>query len=417
MQTVGPYTLLTVLSGCQVGEAWSAMDDSGRPVTIAVLNARASADQRWRDAFAATATALAQTQVDRLPMVGADFQAEAPWVACAPERGPGAARVFMALGQTMLPVHTPPLAQSRPVHTPPVAVPQDAGPRTGPKPATNPWKTPPSDGGDAVVDARTGPPAPPVSAEPEPAAVPDAAEPAFSSTGRPVHHAGRRRPGVLVALVAVVALALGAAAGGTAVALRADPPTTTVSSSPTGNVPVDVALPTASPSRPGVEPPQGGGWPTDWPRFNNEPTRRMSSLDGLGFSFDVPADWTCVQHGRTAGSAWYRCGVPAGEDVSVGGDVIVRTCTRLCTEDRRTTMRRAEEAWGLRWIRSGPFTTWAQSDKVDGGRYGLVYMSYWRSRPEDAIDRQLILRMTAPADQAPAIRKVANSVREVTFTI
>jgi hypothetical protein len=80
-------------------------------------------------------------------------------------------------------------------------------------------------------------------------------------------------------------------------------------------------------------------------------------------------------------------------------------------------MRELEEAWGLPWIRSGAFTTWAQGNGVENGRYGLVYLSYWRSTPEDAIDRQLVLRMTAPPGQEDVLRKVANSVREVTFTI
>ena len=119
----------------------------------------------------------------------------------------------------------------------------------------------------------------------------------------------------------------------------------------------------------------------------------------------------------TSGFVRYRCGVPEGDGVSIGGDLIVRTCERPCTDSRRTQMRQLEEAWGLRWIRSGRFTTWAESSSVDDGRYGLVYLSYWRSKPEDAIDRQLVLRMTAPPDQKDVLRKVANSVRDVTFTI
>jgi hypothetical protein len=182
--------------------------------------------------------------------------------------------------------------------------------------------------------------------------------------------------------------------------------------------PVDPALPTNPPQQPGIEPPEGGGWPDDWPEFTDaDGTREMTDLDGLGFSFDVPDGWDCTQTGRTSGFVRYRCGVPEGDGVSVGGDLIVRACDRPCTESRRTEMRQLEEAWGLQWIRSGRFTTWAEGPAVENGRYGLVYLSYWRSNPEDAIDRQLVLRMTAPPGQENVVRKVANSVREVTFTI
>ncbi len=126
MHTVGPYRLLTALSSCEVGGTWSGVDDAGRPVTIAVLNDRASADQRWRDAFAAAAATLAEAGADQLPIVASDHAGTHPWVACAVERGPGAAQIFAALGQRLIPVpqqtpqqQTPqqvPQQQARPVH-------------------------------------------------------------------------------------------------------------------------------------------------------------------------------------------------------------------------------------------------------------------------------------------------------------
>ncbi|MEV6710226.1 hypothetical protein [Micromonospora wenchangensis] len=181
----------------------------------------------------------------------------------------------------------------------------------------------------------------------------------------------------------------------------------------------DLGLPSTPPRRPGVEPPVGGGWPAGAPTFaGTEPTREITGLAGVDFSFRVPTGWSCTEAGRTSGSAHYRCGVPAADGSIIGGDLVVRQCPRLCTDERRTALRRQEEAWGLQWIRSGEFTTWAETARVDGApRYGLVYLSYWRSVPEDAIDRQLVLRMTAPLDRADEVRKVAASVREATFTI
>ena len=162
----------------------------------------------------------------------------------------------------------------------------------------------------------------------------------------------------------------------------------------------------------------GGGWPTDFATFrSDEPVVSMNKLDGLGFSFKIPQGWSCTQDRRTSGYVKYRCGIRSGDQMQIGGDVVVRTCAKPCTEQRRTQLRQAEEAWGLRWIRSGPFATWAQTQKVDGApRYGLVYIAYWRSNREDALDRQLVFRMTAPPGGADQVRKTANSIREETFT-
>jgi hypothetical protein len=258
-------------------------------------------------------------------------------------------------------------------------------PSGGPPPAGHPWSPP------------TSPPYPPQVLRPP---------------------AERRRPSRALVLVAVGALLLGLAGGAAgALLLRDGGGPTNAGGGPTA-APVDPALPTSPPEQPGLEPPQGGGWPEEWPEFADaDPVRPMTDLDGLGFSFEVPEGWDCTRTGRTSGFASYRCGVPQGDGVSIGGDLVVRVCARPCTEDRRRDMRELEEAWGLRWIRSGQFTTWAEAQNVENGRYGLIYLSYWRSRPEDAIDRQLVLRMTAPPGQEDVLRKVANSVREVTFTI
>ena len=142
----------------------------------------------------------------------------------------------------------------------------------------------------------------------------------------------------------------------------------------------------------------------------------MNSLDGLGFSFQVPPGWNCTRQQKTSGFVRYRCG--SGEERGAGGDVIVRHCERPCTEDRRAELRQLEEAWGLRWTKSGPFVTWAETTEIGGKRrYGLVYVGFWRSDPNDAIDRELVLRLTAPLGDSDDIKKVANSVRDKTFTL
>ncbi|MEU1884982.1 hypothetical protein ABZ491_05780 [Micromonospora rifamycinica] len=468
MQTVGPYALHRKLSSCELGEVWAARDTAERPFTVAVL-APAAAEGGWREAFAAAANTLARS--DGLPITGANHTGPVPWVACAAGHGGGAAHVFLALGQRLTPAGQPPPvgAGQQPVGAPGVTAPvrptDGAGPAADP-PTRRPGSgasPPPADGPGASTAAApsagttaatvagttatpsagttavSGPPGP---TSPVPAPQPPAPPGAVPVAQRPGPHQaapyphppvaarpapagtpagwvrGRGRTGWLPAMVAVVAAALGAA-GGFGVASWSDGDRTSVAGTAGPTPEADLGLPGTPPRQPGVEPPVGGGWPTAAPTFaGTDPTREISGLAGVDFSFRVPTGWSCTEVGRTSGSAHYRCGVPAADGSTIGGDLVVRQCPRLCTDERRTALRRQEEAWGLQWVRSGEFTTWAETSRVDGApRYGLVYLSYWRSVPEDAIDRQLVLRMTAPLDRADEVRKVAASVREATFTI
>ncbi|WP_435204597.1 trypsin-like peptidase domain-containing protein [Micromonospora sp. bgisy143] len=127
MQPDGPYRFTHVLGGSQVGKAWAAIDGQGRLVTVAVLDANVAATPAWREAFSATANALAQTQGGQT-FVYADFGAAAPWVAYPAEAGPGAEKLFRALGVDYQPV---PEDAGAPVSAPPQPVsgiPQQAGP-------------------------------------------------------------------------------------------------------------------------------------------------------------------------------------------------------------------------------------------------------------------------------------------------
>ena len=232
----------------------------------------------------------------------------------------------------------------------------------------------------------------------------------------PAEPTSRKGPGPwLIVAVGLLALVLGA--GGavivTSLGSEGDSPTQQESTPPAG--PTDIGLPTVPPSQPGLEPPDGGGWPTRWPKFGSaDQTETINNLEGIGFSFQAPRGWDCLQTARTDGYVKYSCGI----GTEIGGDLIVRHCQPLCTADRRTELRRAEEAFGRRWTRSGQFATWADTTEINGEpRYGLVYVGYWRSVPENEINRQLVFRMTAPPDRADELRKVVNSIRDETFTL
>ena len=62
-------------------------------------------------------------------------------------------------------------------------------------------------------------------------------------------------------------------------------------------------------------------------------------------------------------------------------------------------LRKAEEAWGLQWRAAGQYVVLVETVKLNGAkRYGVVVVAFWRSEPDGAVDRQLVLRMTAPTD-------------------
>ncbi|MEV4716163.1 trypsin-like peptidase domain-containing protein [Micromonospora noduli] len=97
MQPEGPYRFTHMLGGSPVGKAWAAIDGQGRFATVAVLDAAVAADVKWRQSFVSVANALAQSS-DGPAFTYADFSAASPWVAYPAEAGPGAARLFQALG-------------------------------------------------------------------------------------------------------------------------------------------------------------------------------------------------------------------------------------------------------------------------------------------------------------------------------
>jgi hypothetical protein len=120
---------------------------------------------------------------------------------------------------------------------------------------------------------------------------------------------------------------------------------------------------------------------------------------------------------QAAAAAHYKCGTGQGAALA-GGDLLVRSCAVVCSAEKRTELRQQEEAWGLRWIRSGSFATWAQAKQVGGQDvYGLVYLAFWRSNEDGPVDRKLVLHLTSPPAASGDLKKVVNSIRDSTFTL
>ncbi|MFC4065156.1 hypothetical protein [Actinoplanes subglobosus] len=369
------------LGSSQLGTVWAAHDRDGQQLTVAVLEAGVASDPRWRQAFTSAANAL-PPQADGRRYVTADFTADAPWVIRVADGGPGAEQVLVALGAEYRPFTTDP---------PTVVIPrqQDATVAVDDRMPAHPVPAP------APPQPTVPVPAPPTVPVPAP-------RPAAPAQG------WRRRSGrwVLVAVLATITLT----GAGTLFALtRGDDPGPGKTGSPQQSA---VAAPVLTPSalHPGLEPPRVGDWP-NWEKYTGKDKTQTLTLDRIGFPVTLPKGWTCTPAAAGEDVVEYYCGMSTGSD-NIGGELIVRTCAQPCDATRQNTMRKVEEAWGKQWRYAGPNVTLAEATEIDDvPRYGIVVLAYIRDTPQEPINRQLVLRMTAPIGWENDLRKVANSVR------
>ncbi|BCJ45204.1 hypothetical protein GCM10010168_70050 [Actinoplanes ianthinogenes] len=443
MSTAGPNRLDRRLSTCEVGDVWSGADAQGRPMTVAQLNELASADDRWRSAFRAASEALGAAEDDGLPIAGSDHDAERPWVACPEVPGSGgAAEIFTVLGQqlrpafageTALSVRTepdPPTVPFQPVTPGSVAAAQPTA--THPVPiqpvathpvAAHPVSAQPISGHPVSGRPLSGRPTsgPPTSGLPSfgnpISVVPiSGGSPAYRQSG-----VGPRPDRLLLLIVALVSLLVGAAIGAAVVTVGSDGDKASPqpSSAPVTYTDAQLLLPATPPARPGLDPAPDGTWPDDWPKFpwGKPEVQDVTGLPGLGFDFRMPTGWTCELAEKAEAAVHYRCGLWEGTTLTAGGDLTVRTCVAVCDDTARTALRQREEAWGLRWTSGTSLRSWADTAELDGQAvYGLVYVGFWRTVPEGVLDREVVLRMTAPVAAADDVKKVADSIRDRTYS-
>ncbi len=475
MQTIGPYALRDLLGEGPAGRVWRAVDQQGSQVTMAVLEGSAANDPQRRWQFTTAVGQLAQTPGVAVALAS-DLVTGNPWVAFPDDGGATAARVFDAIGVPCPPVAAPvsgvPQQQAQQPFTPQASQPVSAQPISGhpvssqphsAAPAPDPFQpVNPFDPGPQVSAEPVNPfdPSPQVSAEPvnpfvsqvspppetlTPFTPPSPNESGFVHQSTPAQHQpeqrrfndpeptpGRSRKGLLIGLVVLVVLLLAGGIGGAVYFTRhSGTPDAGPSASPKpsgspshsgtgtkGGSPTPQAQQSApsTPKQPGQEPPKDGTWPASFTAFGNkDKTRSLTDLAGLGFNLTVPEDWTCTKKDQSTSYVNYHC---AGAKSKAGGDLIVRSCSEPCDPAKKIKMRQAEEAWGLRWVRDGGNSSYAQSNSVKqpggGSGYGLVLVRYWHSKPGGPMDRQVVLRMTAPKAATDEVQKVANAVRDAT---
>ncbi|MEU3453002.1 hypothetical protein ABZ671_05275 [Micromonospora sp. NPDC006766] len=432
MHQLDRYQFIRMLASSPVGTVWSGLDDRGLPVTVAQFDATLAGDPRWREAFT-NAAATARYEQPSAGEAASDFAAPTPFVAWPNAVGIGpAARIFQLLGVEL--TATPATEEGAPSESAPAGrTPQPAaGPQQDPGPGGG-GSPAPTSGAPASGVPGSGPP-PSVSAPPYAVTMPFSELP--PSMVRPVQPAPddadvsnpgvpritpspprQRRTGLWIGIGALVLVLL--AGGGSLLALNGLGGTP---SAPAATSAGDAtALPTAEvvtgqPASPGAEPPKEGTWPAAWSRFQeNDDVQTLTELEGISFPVKVPQNWQCTVSGLTQTSARYYCGLGAAGKSSIGGELIVRECPMDCPQEQQAAMRKAEEAWGLQWVRSGRYSCYAESSSLDidgEQRYGLVVVAYWRGDTAGKINRQVVFRMTAPVDGANQLRRVANYLRD-----
>lgn len=171
------------------------------------------------------------------------------------------------------------------------------------------------------------------------------------------------------------------------------------------------APPAVAPKGPGLEPPSAGDLlPVAWATFGDRDQTQPLNPGGVGFTFRAPQSWKCNQTEGGPTGVLYACGSGAGAS-AVGGDLAVHPCLDGCDIAVREKMRRTEDAWALQWTAAGPYVTWAQTSALPApAQYGLIMIGYWRSEADGPLNRQVVLRLTAPQANAADIQKVANDI-------
>lgn len=407
MQTVGPYALREVLGVGSIGRIWRGTDQQGAVVTVAVLEEPAASDPQARWRFNSYVDGL--RQAPQGAPVNVDPNAVLPWAAFPDDGGAAAAGVFAAMGAPV----GPPLdggadAQVTAVPVDPFAppIPSSGPPVPSSVPPVSPTPTSPQLPDEYVQRD----PLPPTFEE-YPLSAPQGNRFADYSPPR------RRRTGLVVGLVIVVVVLLAGGVGGAVYLTRGQgTPQTHGSPSAAATTPSVQSSAPSTPKNPGKEPPVESSWPSIYARFHpDDKIKEMRDLPGLGFDFAVPVDWYCAKQDQSTSYVNYHC---EGRKTTTGGDLIVRDCPSPCDQAIRDRMRKQEEAFGLQWETDGDYGYYAHSDSVrrpDGTiGYGFVMLRFWHSVPGGQLDREVVLRFTAPHGGSIELHKVANSVRDAT---
>ena len=391
-----PYTIQRSLGTSPYGDVSVAADGYGTQVVLTVLNQGAAADWNIRSAFRAAVDAAYAAG----GLVAADPNATPPWAAQPYAGDYGAEALLAGLGGGYQPAGADPYA-----------------PPTGYQPAGADPYAPPTGYQPAGAD-QTGGWAPDQTSYYGP---PTSAVPAAEAAPPPPPKK-KTSPGVIVAYVAILLCFL--LVGGTTVIVLMSKDSTP-SAGPTPSAPATTgtrtpsAAPTsASPSpvessrapaqvNPGKEPPKPGTWPANWAKFaQGESTYPMKNLEGLGFSFNVPANFGCAKLSN-APVKWSCIDDKDTSSNKVGIIITARDCVSPCDAEVQKKLRAEVNGWGEQWIQADAGTLYVEiSGTTNDGteRYCMAMVRYWRGK-------QIAVTSCGPPKRAPELQKTTNDIR------
>lgn len=372
--TLGPFRLHARLREGPAGITYLGTDAQGRDVSVALLTRGAASDPAARDRFRAAVTGGLGVDRGGAPVVTADPDGPAPWVATAYVPHEAGAERFLD-----------PVAMTDATST--AMVGEGGGPEFEPH-----WAG---------------------AAEP---AVPAAPLPAMP---QPVDGGGPRVGLVLGIVAAVLLLVVGLVSGSLLLVSRATStrptpnPTPGATSAPgqTSTAPTPSpggASPTAAPLRTGGPTVVGGTW------GSGDDTYTMENLSGLGFSFRVPEAWGCLRSSRaTPPDVRWVCIDEQWQGDDVPHLVLqVSPCDAPCDRKQQRRMPDAFDVEG-EWKRSDATTTYAEwTDRQKGTRfYNLAMSHFWHSGGSAGLNSRVQVIAAGPTKTKSDLRKIVNDIR------
>lgn len=371
---LGPFQLHGRLWEGPAGIAYLGSDQLGRQVSVALLTRGAATDAAARDRFRAAISGGQGVDRPGPPVLAADPDGPAPWVATGYDpQQPGAERFLDPVAMTD------------------AASGMLAGEGRGPDFQPH-WA------------GATRPAAPP---PPMPAAQPG----------------GGSRLGLLaLGIVAGVVVLVLVVAGGLILMARNEP-------APNPSPRAQANSPAATSAAPSPAATGGGANPSAVPLRTNGPkvvgatwgpgdqTYTMDDLEGLGFSFRVPDAWGCMQSQRSSPPNYRWVCIDeqssfAGQEDVAGFVVLVGPCAAPCDAEQREKMRGGLEVEG-EWRETDDTTAYAEWTATENGTdfYNLALSHFWHKDGGNELNSYVVAVGDAPMKDKVNLRKTFNDIR------
>ncbi|MPZ67509.1 MAG: hypothetical protein GEU83_19120 [Pseudonocardiaceae bacterium] len=346
-------------------QRYDAVDAEGRPLTVLVLSAQASADPQQRSMFAAQVTqATVATLPGQLP-ISYEVAAPRPWAVSF--RHPAAAGV-----ERLLPLMEAAHRAQQP---------------TGPPPAGLPPSQP------------TGAPSPSqIWAPPQDAATARSSAPLFAALGA-------------VALLLVIGLVTVLGMRGSEEPAATAPPPTPQLPPPT------LGTPTPEPPPQGPRPQLEDVPPVTvlGPSFAPDDDTYTMDFRGWPFAFRTPGTWGCLKASAPIPDAdGWGCIDERNPDGGQRATVMVRPCPSTCTAAEQREMNQVWFDEPERAVSSDPTTSYVETRRTDSDTYSVDASHFFAEEPGEPLSWQVGVYVESPFETRDEVLKILNDVRSQT---